>query len=1101
MNEAIDSSIACIYFHNREEIAGTAFSISKKHIITCAHVITEALNCNEELIPKDLITLSFLKHKQYAKERLTAKVIKWFPAKKGSGYTEVEDVAILELCREYTYALSSPKLVNLTGTDYFHNRDFKTYGFSTNYGIWTSGKCSGTTIEGWVQLNVSDSAIEFGFSGAPVWDTDEQGVTGMLVAAQDARRLAYMIPLSTLLRAWSKISRITVPRNPYRGLYVFYEQHQQDFFGRGDITHELKQTVTKTPFLLVMGTSGSGKSSLLNAGLIPSLLEKNNYWLVIKIRPLQDPLKELASAFIKQLYQDPLEQIKQTKILKNDLKRENITLTELCFSLLEIRKKKHLLLIVDQFEELYTSKHDISTQEYYLKQLLSLIDSDKKSITLLLSLRADFMASLASYKPLAKILNYYSEYQIIISAMSSTEIKEAIEKPANNMGVSFEKGLVERILEELDMHKNDGKLPLLEFALDQLWKKQSNRILTHQALQDIGGVSNALANHAENVLTGNLQDKKEIVQRIMVQLIAPSVGAEDTRQVANATYFPQKDRYLLPILATHRLIIIGGDKENDTVEIIHEALIREWPRLRIWMNEHREFRVWQNRMRERMNDWDERGRIKEGLLIGRYLLEAKDYLLENHTMLSENDQIFIKYSIKADSQQKIIRKGITLTIFTTIVLIAVIANLQRQSALDLSKRAEKAELEAKNEVKKSKKSEKRASYEASRAKESERRTNIEAAKAKESERRANIEANKAKKSRELAKNQAKKAQIAAKEARDAKNKTDNLIDTLVRSIPVDGGEIDLKIIGSVLENSINDSSADAKTLVRYAVFMDKKMKNYFKAKELFLKAIKISPNYEISNDYVLFLSKNKHMENNKDLIVLYKEALEISPENVGILLELILHNKITNKKTDKELMPLYERLSKLDTSILSYVLVVKGWEEYKNGNAILAKQLYEVAVGVFPNNTKYINNLAWIYFDLKEYEKAEYLYNKGISLEPKKPVLLVKYAQLKLLQGDIELGNELLTKAFPLIKSKNKSLLLEYHVLRYTHFYDESSTALNNIISLLKKEVYSKLFIFEDNIKQAEKQKHPRIEFLKKIILVIKGKAFIDALNITKYKK
>ncbi len=228
--------------------------------------------------------------------------------------------------------------------------------------------------------------------------------------------------------------------------------------------------------------------------------------------------------------------------------------------------------------------------------------------------------------------------------MNREEMQAAIKGPAKKMGVKLEEGLTELILN--DVKQEPGNLPLMEFALTQLWEKQSQGQLTHQVYKEIGGVAKALANHAEAVYEQLSEADKKRAERILIQLVRPGEGTEDIRCIATRDVVGGDNWDLMTRLASSRLVVTGRDekKQAETVEVVHEALIWEWTRLRGWMNDNRKFRTWQELLRTRMRQWEDVGKDEGPLLRGVPLPEAEDWLGKRYEELSEAERKFIKES-------------------------------------------------------------------------------------------------------------------------------------------------------------------------------------------------------------------------------------------------------------------------------------------------------------------------------------------------------------------------------------------------------------------------------------------------------------------------
>jgi energy-coupling factor transporter ATP-binding protein EcfA2 len=376
-------------------------------------------------------------------------------------------------------------------------------------------------------------------------------------------------------------------------LLAFQEKDAEFFFGRERFVDALVRVVQQQPLVAVIGSSGSGKSSVTLAGLIPKLREAGS-WLIESFRPNKQPFYELAAALISQLEPElgKTDKTIKAKELAESIRQHGFTAD--VSAILKDKPGKRLLLVVDQFEELYTGCAD-TEQQQFVEALLAAVESASRALTLVLTLRADFYSYVVNYPPFAEALNNYPAKNITL--MKAEEMQKAIELPAEKKGVKLEEGLTQRILD--GVKREPGNLPLLEFALTQLWEKQSRGLLTHQAYSEIGGVARALSNHAEVVYGKLSEQEQKQAQQIFLQLVRPGEGTEDTRRVATRGEVGNWE--LVTFLAGEdaRLVVTGRDEQTDekTVEVVHEALIREWRRLRGWIDENRTFRTWQEQLR------------------------------------------------------------------------------------------------------------------------------------------------------------------------------------------------------------------------------------------------------------------------------------------------------------------------------------------------------------------------------------------------------------------------------------------------------------------------------------------------------------------------
>ncbi len=272
-----------------------------------------------------------------------------------------------------------------------------------------------------------------------------------------------------------------IPPNPYLGLAAFTEVDAAFFFGRETFVNGLLEAVNKQPLVGVIGPSGSGKSSVVYAGLFPQLRISGNR-LIESIRPGDRPFYQLASVLVRLLEPETGEtaQLRVAVGLAADMELGRITLPTVMSRLNERQTGKRLLLFIDQFEELYTLCQNKEVIERFVDALLAAINLD--NFILVFTLRADFYNFVLAYRPFRDALQQFSPQ--LLSSMNREECKRAIEQPAQKMSVSLEAQLTARILD--DVGNEPGNLPLLEFALTQLWSLQQKRLLTHQAYNDVG---------------------------------------------------------------------------------------------------------------------------------------------------------------------------------------------------------------------------------------------------------------------------------------------------------------------------------------------------------------------------------------------------------------------------------------------------------------------------------------------------------------------------------------------------------------------------------------------------------------------------------------
>ncbi|MUG91309.1 CHAT domain-containing protein [Scytonema sp. UIC 10036] len=375
----------------------------------------------------------------------------------------------------------------------------------------------------------------FAFDSKPLYQAEKEARL-KLHGLEDKYACASWLPVlfqnpATAQPTWDNLGRRFTNICPYCGLFAFREKDAQFFFGRESFTDILVEAVQHQSLVAVIGPSGSGKSSVVFAGLVKRLRDAGQ-WDIIDFRPSSRPLFSIASAIVSQTEpnRDRINRLDSIQNLVTHLQLFEDALRNVVDDIIRENPDKRLLLVADQFEELYTLCRDPQERKTFLDRLLEAI-ARCHNFTLVITLRADFLGQALSYRPLSDALQYAD---LKLGPMTDTELQDAVEKPAALLGVTIEEGLVERILSTVNTEP--GNLPLLEFALTQLWAKQLDAKLTHTAYNEIGGVEAALACYAEEAYKQLNFEEKERAQRIFVQLVHPGEGTADTRRIATVSW-------------------------------------------------------------------------------------------------------------------------------------------------------------------------------------------------------------------------------------------------------------------------------------------------------------------------------------------------------------------------------------------------------------------------------------------------------------------------------------------------------------------------------------------------------------------------------------
>lgn len=372
-------------------------------------------------------------------------------------------------------------------------------------------------------------------------------------------------------------------RCPFRGLYPFRLEDCEFFFGREQLIAQLQEKLAQDNFLPVLGASGSGKSSVVLAGLIPALQSQQPNLQMAYMTPSSQPVALLQTSLSK--FQD-----------------------------------QNFVLVIDQFEELFTLCSDEAQRQQFINQLISLSQHQKVMITM----RADFWGECATYPKLKEMMQVRQE---LIAPMDSAQLRRAMEMQAAKVGLHFEAGLSNVILDEVE--GEPGAMPLLQHALFELWKRREGRWLRCQQYEAIGGVKMAISQTADAVYNGLSSQQQEQVQNIFVRLTRLDEEAvqgekrRDTRrrigleELVPVSGEQTQIKKLIKYLAGEgaRLVVTSVDSttHREEIEVAHEALIRYWPRLQKWLNENRIHLQLREKIRDAALDWNQNQRKEEYL--------------------------------------------------------------------------------------------------------------------------------------------------------------------------------------------------------------------------------------------------------------------------------------------------------------------------------------------------------------------------------------------------------------------------------------------------------------------------------------------------------
>src|SRR5271165_1002254 len=642
-------------------VVGAGFVAPRGVVITCAHVVNDALAGRDKLEPsKPEPDASVLLDLPWGGgRRHTGKIIDWRPpARPGPGASNpCIDIAVLSL----NGAVPEDSAVRpQPPTAVPENTVFRVMGFPDGAadGAPFRGEVRGTDGRGWHHVEAAQAfgrTLEPGFSGAPAIGPGER-LLGIVDIVNREERRGVLIPVEALMRAWPLLAE------PYRGLEAFREEDEAYFFGREIFADRLWQSFERHPATLLIGPSGSGKSSLINAGFLPRVRRQEG-WRVVRIRPGDRPLERLARELLTALKPgaNAFELTDELEKRRDALLADPARLVRYAEAL-RATAQSRICLVIDQFEETFTLARTANAEQHSaLLAGLAFIGSqgEQPPIKAVLGMRSDFQTLLLADDAATGLIKAIDgNPTIMLRRLDPGERESVIRGPLDHLEVSLEDGLLGRLMDEIA--NNPDALPLLEFALTSLWPRLridgQRRYLTNAAYDEIGGLSGAVAKYADGILK-ELNVDVGRVKRLFMELVRVSDTTEqDARRPRSKNHLDAIDEALWPLaqeLAGKRLLVTTGEP---AAEIVHEALFRRWGRLAGWINEDRDFLRWRQRLEDRLRDWEDSGRDPGQLLKSTMLDDAILRLEAHRDALAESEIEFLNESQKEATAERVRRQ-------------------------------------------------------------------------------------------------------------------------------------------------------------------------------------------------------------------------------------------------------------------------------------------------------------------------------------------------------------------------------------------------------------------------------------------------------------
>ncbi|HXJ64180.1 MAG TPA: extracellular solute-binding protein [Actinomycetota bacterium] len=493
---------------------------------------------------------------------------------------------------------------------------------------------------------LADAAIRGPAELRPDLPAAVDSVLARAMAVRTEDRYGDVAAFATALREALEAGVAAVPapdedaRNPYKGLQAFREADAPDFFGREATVGDLVAMMSGDErFLAVVGPSGSGKSSLVRAGLVPALrggaVPGSGGWFVVDAVPGTHPFDELAEALTR-IAADPFPD------LAGRLRDDGISSAA---ARILPDDGSELLLVVDQFEEVFSLVADEEERSAFLDALVGAVTGTGSRVRVVITLRADFYDRPLGYRGFGELL---AGRTFAVTPLSPAELERAIAGPAEAVGIAVEPGLSSEIASEVA--GRPGALPLVEYALTEVFEARSGPVLSLEAFHEVGGVSGALARRAERLIGRFGPSGQEATRQLFLRLVAVGEdGSERTRRRTLRSELTSLavDRAgmdaVIDAFGSRRLLTFDRDpvSRGPTVEIAHEALLREWDRLRDWIDDAQEQLRLHARVAAAANEWTEAGRSEDYLLAGDRLAQAEAWLRAPAIAPSETESSFV----------------------------------------------------------------------------------------------------------------------------------------------------------------------------------------------------------------------------------------------------------------------------------------------------------------------------------------------------------------------------------------------------------------------------------------------------------------------------
>lgn len=431
--------------------------------------------------------------------------------------------------------------------------------------------------------------------------------------------------------------------NPYKGLQAFGEGDAGDFHGREQLVKHLVERIESERFLGVIGASGCGKSSVVRAGLVPALragsITGSHEWCIATMVPGPHPFEELEAALLHACGGS-------LESLSEQFRGDNLDLLR---AILRIGPDHDVLLVIDQFEELFLLGESEDERQRFIRNLSEALEDPHSRLRIVVTLRADFYDLPLSYPEPA---GWIGGHQVTVPPLTPAELERAAVLPATHAGVEFELDLAAELV--ADVAGNPGALPLFQYTLTELYERRGSRALTLDAYREFGGLSGALKARAEQLFDSLTDEEQTIARQVFLRLVTLGDGSDDTRRRVAVGDLADLDRgtgdrlaAVLERFGAHRLLSFDRNPATgeSTLELAHEALLSGWPRLAAWVDASREGLRLHRGLSAGATEWQIADRHPDYLLAGARLSLFREWRAETDLRLTQLEQEYLDAGI------------------------------------------------------------------------------------------------------------------------------------------------------------------------------------------------------------------------------------------------------------------------------------------------------------------------------------------------------------------------------------------------------------------------------------------------------------------------